>query len=43
MLRLIPTAVHTQEDVQYTIDTFTKMKEKLAAGDYQAEKIASWS
>jgi glycine C-acetyltransferase len=43
MLRLIPTAVHTLEDVKYTIDTFTKMKEKLAAGDYAAEKIASWS
>ena len=43
MLRLIPTAVHTLEDVKYTIDTFTKMKEKLSAGDYAAEKIASWS
>ena len=26
MLRLIPTAAHTLEDVKYTIDTFTKMK-----------------
>jgi len=43
MLRLIPTAVHTMEDVQYTIDTFNKVQAKLSAGDYQAEKIASWS
>lgn len=43
MLRLIPTAVHTLEDVRYTIDTFTKVKEKLANGEYVSEKIASWS
>ncbi|MFZ6052156.1 aminotransferase class I/II-fold pyridoxal phosphate-dependent enzyme [Halocola ammonii] len=43
MLRLIPTAVHTLEDVEYTIKTFSKIKEKLEAGEYQAEKIASWS
>lgn len=34
MLRLIPTAVHTLEDVRYTIDTFSKIKEKLDAGLY---------
>lgn len=43
MLRLIPTAVHTLEDVKYTIETFTKVKDKLAAGEYVSEKIASWS
>lgn len=43
MLRLIPTAVHTLEDVKYTIETFKIIKEKLEKGDYQAEKIASWS
>ncbi|MDP4826138.1 MAG: aminotransferase class I/II-fold pyridoxal phosphate-dependent enzyme [Flavobacteriales bacterium] len=43
MLRLIPTAVHTLEDVQYTIETFTKVKEKLENGEYISEKIASWS
>lgn len=43
MLRLIPTAVHTLEDVQYTIDTFKKVQEKLKAGEYHAEKIVSWS
>ena len=43
MLRLIPTAVHTLEDVKYTIETFTKIKDKLKAGEYHAEKIADWS
>jgi glycine C-acetyltransferase len=43
MLRLIPTAVHTLEDVAYTIETFTKVKDKLFAGDYKSEKIASWA
>lgn len=43
MLRLIPTAVHTLEDVDYTIETFKKVKEKLEAGEYHAEKIVSWS
>ena len=37
MLRLIPTAVHTLEDVQYTIDTFKKVQEKLQAGEYVGE------
>jgi len=43
MLRLIPTAIHSLEDVNYTIETFKKVKVKLEAGDYQAERIASWS
>lgn len=34
MLRLIPTAVHTLEDVEYTIDTFKKIKQQLIAGKY---------
>ena len=42
MLRLIPTTVHTLEDVRYTIECFSKVREKLAAGAYKAEKIASW-
>lgn len=41
MLRLIPTASHTLEDVQYTIDTFSKMKAKLDAGEYQSEEMAT--
>jgi len=43
MLRLIPTAVHTLEDVNYTIETFSKVKAKLENGEYVSEKIASWS
>jgi glycine C-acetyltransferase len=43
MLRLIPTAVHTLEDVEYTIETFKKAAKKLHAGEYQGEAIASWS
>ncbi len=37
ILRLIPTAVHTLEDVQYTLDTFSNIKEKLSSGEYQKE------
>lgn len=43
MLRLIPTAVHTLEDVEYTIDTFKKVKDKLSAGEYQHEGIVNWA
>ena len=43
MLRLIPTAVHTLDDVQYTIETFSAVKDKLFAGEYKSEKIASWA
>lgn len=41
MLRLIPTAAHTLEDVQYTIETFSKIKSKLDAGGYKSEEMAS--
>lgn len=34
MLRLIPTAVHTQEDVDYTIDAFRVIKERLESGNF---------
>ena len=34
MLRLIPTAIHTLEDVKYTIDTFKIIRQKLTAGEY---------
>jgi len=39
ILRLIPTAVHTLEDVAYTINAFSKVKDKLYGGAYQADKI----
>jgi glycine C-acetyltransferase len=43
MLRLIPTVVHSEKDVDYTIECFVKVREKLEAGAYKAEKIASWA
>ena len=39
ILRLIPTAVHTLEDVQYTLDAFSKVKDKLDKGEYATGKI----
>ncbi len=35
MLRIIPTAVHTQDDVTETIEAFKNIKGKLAAGEYR--------
>ena len=40
ILRLIPTASHTLEDVKFTIDCFSKIVDKLKAGEYVADKIA---
>ena len=40
ILRLIPTAVHTLEDVNYTIECFSKVKIKLEKGEFHAEKVA---
>jgi glycine C-acetyltransferase len=34
MLRIIPTAVHTLEDVEYTMDCFEQVQAKLQAGEY---------
>jgi glycine C-acetyltransferase len=39
MLRIIPTAVHTLEDVDYTITAFKSIKEKLDAGFYNTGEI----
>lgn len=41
MLRLIPTAAHTLEDVEYTINAFAIVKAKLDAGDFSDGKIKS--
>jgi glycine C-acetyltransferase len=41
ILRLIPTAVHTLEDVEYTIECFSKIVGKLKNGEYMSDKIAS--
>src|SRR5215213_10137853 len=37
--RLIPTAVHTDEDIQRTLEAFSETKKKLDAGEYRAEMI----
>ena len=41
LLRLIPTAVHTLEEVEYTIKSFSEIKDKLAKGEYISEEIAN--
>lgn len=37
--RLIPTATHTDEDIQKTLEAFSSVKEKLDAGDYKTNAI----
>lgn len=41
MLRIIPTSAHTLDDVNYTVNAFAEIQEKLKAGKYQSDKIAS--
>ena len=43
MLRLIPTASHTQEDVNQTIEVFKKIKANLEAGKYKGDEMQSKS
>jgi glycine C-acetyltransferase len=43
LLRLIPTASHTLEDVDYSIKAFKEVHKKLKNGDYKAEHIAKVS
>ena len=43
LLRLIPTTMHSLEDVEYTIETFKKVQKKLQAGEYHSDKIVSWA
>jgi len=40
ILRLIPTAVHTIEDVEETVSAFAAIKEKLTSGVYKNSKLA---
>ena len=39
LLRLIPTATHTLEDVELTINAFKSIKEKLSTGEYDSEMM----
>ena len=41
LLRLIPTATHSLEDVEYTINAFKEVSQKLANGEYSKEVFAS--
>ncbi len=41
LLRLIPTAVHTLDEVDYTIKCFSKIKDKLENGEYFSKEIAN--
>ena len=43
LLRLIPTATHTLDDVNYTIKAFSEIKANLEAGKYNTDTIASIS
>ncbi len=37
--RLIPSAVHTDEDIEITLNAFSETKKKLDAGEYRVEDI----
>lgn len=41
MLRIIPTAAHTMEDVTYTLETFKTLKSKLDSGAYKSDELAT--
>ena len=41
MFRIIPTAAHTLEDVQMTLEAFSKLKSKLDGGEYRQEQLVS--
>lgn len=41
LIRLIPTAVHTLEDVEYTINAFGEVAKKLKEGKYAGERIVT--
>jgi len=40
IIRIIPTAAHSLEDVQYTLDSFKAIRHKLESGTYAKEGIA---
>ena len=43
LLRLIPTSIHTIEDVEYTIKAFSEVRKNLEAGKYSGTKFAQLS
>lgn len=40
LFRLIPTAVHTMEDVEYTLNAFSSCRDKLASGAYKGSQFS---
>lgn len=42
LLRLIPTAAHTLDDVKYTVDTFAKINHNLKEGKYSGKGFAKF-
>jgi glycine C-acetyltransferase len=43
IIRIIPTAVHTLEDVNYTINAFNQIVSKLKEGGYQAAELGNFT
>ena len=43
MLRLIPTASHTQKEVEQTIEVFKIIKKNLESGKYKGDEMQSMS
>lgn len=43
MFRLIPTAMHELEHVEYTLNAFAEIKKKLEAGLYKGDKVKDMS
>ena len=41
LLRLIPTASHTLQDIEETLDAFSAVSEKLKAGAYKNQEVAT--
>lgn len=41
LIRLIPTAMHSLEDVEYTLNAFSEVHAKLINGEYAVEKIVN--
>jgi glycine C-acetyltransferase len=39
IFRIIPTAAHTLEDVNYTLNAFADVKRKLAEGKYDSDEM----
>ena len=39
LLRLIPTASHTKEDINETLDAFSKVRDRLRSGEYKLKSI----